>query len=395
MHARRQQRPILGKDPLRDHAPAVPRPRRLHLRKHPLIRAQPPRLVEVDAVVQAHQHAQARPVLPCVHVEREALERQPSLQLQAQLLGQLGNVLGRDGEAPQRVHARHRADEVAVRHVRQRVEVRLVAALWRDAAARARPLAALALVRLSGVICADGVLLTRCRGRPDVHGQALRNTNLLPWLLAVPVVGRRLDPVGQRNGVAGLLGAGAVLADEADGGGEDAAALLARLDGAGGKGAAVADALDVEEDGDGGGAGEQEVAVARVAREVVRNRQMRRCEALRDDGAAVDAPRGEGLPGLAGVGEDVLRVMVVRIYTDIELGRKIRVLTGPSTFNSVTSSAFSIGALLGSGSGGFTNVVRSSPGIVCRQSESISILFMGVSAVTCNRATKSAAAGVP
>lgn len=289
--ARRQQHAVAPEDALRHHAAAVAGPRAVHLGEHPLVGAHRPRLVEVDAVVQAHHHAQARAALPVLQVGSHALELAPERDLLLRRLRQRRHLLRLEREPPEPVDPRHGADEVAVRHVRQRIQVRLVAAGRRDVAARPEPLPALALVRLGvGIAAAEHL---------DV--MALERPGARPLGLAVPVIGRRDDAVRQRGRVAHLLLAAGGLAHEADGGGEDAAALLARLDGAGGEGAAVTHALDVVEDGNLVGAGEQEVAVARVREELVRHRLLRRRERLRDDGPAVDAARAGWMPLLAGV----------------------------------------------------------------------------------------------
>ena len=254
--------------------------------------------MEVDAVVQADHHADLAAVAPPLHVRAQPVALDGLQHARPERLRQPAHVLGPDAEAPQPVHARHRADEVVVRHVGQRLQVRLVAAGVRDAAPGAAPLARPALVRRGGRV-------GRAR---QLHAARLEGRRAAPFGLFVPGAlwrrGRRV--AGQRGRVAHLLGAAAALAHEADGGGEDAAALLAGLDGAGGEGAAVAHALDVEQDGHGGGARQQEVAVARVHQVVGRHRPLRRRQGLRDDAAAVDAPRARRLPQAARVGEDIL-----------------------------------------------------------------------------------------
>lgn len=97
------------------------------------------------------------------------------------------------------------------------------------------------------------------------------------------------------------------LAREGDSGSEDTAAALAGLDCAGDEGAAVADALDVEENWRLIAPSQEEVAVATVDDEVVRNRLLRCGKALGDDHAAEDAAGSGWAPCLARVGENVLR----------------------------------------------------------------------------------------
>jgi hypothetical protein len=90
---------------------------------------------------------------------------------------------------------------------------------------------------------------------------------------------------------------------------EDAPPPLPRLHRPRRKRPPVAHALDVEQDRRRRVSGQQEVAVARVREEVIGHRALARRQALRDDGAAVDAPRAWRVPRLARVGEDVLQVI--------------------------------------------------------------------------------------
>lgn len=298
LHTAGKQHPVLAIDPLHHHAPPIARPRALHLGKHPLVDLGGLWLVEVDAVVEADQHPQPGPILPVFHPGAHAFKLGRGLDLLALLLGEVGDVLGRVGEAPEAVDAADGADEVAVRHVRQRVEVGLVSALCGDLAPRPHPLSALLLIRLRRLVLAPKHLNLGPLKRPVPR----------PLGLPVPVLGRRAHAVGQRRRVAHLLVPAAAFLDEADGGREDAPPLLPRLHGARGKGAAVAHALDVEEDGDLVGAGEQKVAVARVHEEVLRDRLLGGGEGLRDDDAAEDAAGAGRVPWLTSVCEDVLKI---------------------------------------------------------------------------------------
>lgn len=252
LHTTRQQRAIRRIHLLQDKASSITRPRALHLDKHPLIGLDAPRLMEVDAVIQADNHAHLRPALPFVQRRPHALKLGQLHHMLARLLGQPVHVLRLERESPELMHARHRTDEIAVRHVRQRLQMRLVARPGGHLAARADPLACLALVGARRLVVQPRHL----------HAVALQRAVARPVGLAVPVDWGRLDAVGERRGVVHLALAGAAFAHKADGCGEDAAALLLGLDGARGKGAAVAHALDVEEDRDGVGAREEEVAMA-------------------------------------------------------------------------------------------------------------------------------------
>ena len=260
LHAARQQRTILGKDALRDDAPLLPGPRALHLAEHPLVGPNLRRLVEVDAVIQAHQHAHLRPALPLLQVRAHTLKLHGPPHGLRLLLGErlprglavlrlAEHVAGREREAPQAVDSRDGADEVAVRHVRKRIQMRLVPALIGDAPLGAHPRPASTVLRRRGRV-----------GPPMRLDPAALKGRAAPMAkLQIRVVvggGRGEVTLGPPGGVADhlllLAGLIAVRAGEADGGGEDAPAPLAGLNGARGKGAAVADALDVEEDGDAG-----------------------------------------------------------------------------------------------------------------------------------------------
>lgn len=100
--------------------------------------------MKVNRMVQTNHHADARPLLALPACRRRVLARlrHRHLVVEGGGGGRLAGARGQS-EAPQVVHPRHGADEVAVRHVGQRREVRLVAAVRRDAAARFDPLSCL------------------------------------------------------------------------------------------------------------------------------------------------------------------------------------------------------------------------------------------------------------
>jgi hypothetical protein len=119
-----QQRAVLGKDALHDDAAVGAGPGAVHLAEHPLVGPDAARLVEVDGVVEADEHADARAVGPAGRVGAQAQVLELALDLGA-LVGRHGGHLGGRGAVrPQPVDAGDGADEVAVRHVGQRVEVR-------------------------------------------------------------------------------------------------------------------------------------------------------------------------------------------------------------------------------------------------------------------------------
>lgn len=97
----------------------------------------------------------------------------------------------------------------------------------------------------------------------------------------------------------------AVLLHERQGGREDALAPLPRLDGPRDEGLAVADPLDVVQDGDLRVARQDKVTVHAVDREVGRDGRLRRREALRDGRPAVDASRPRRVPQRSRVCKDV------------------------------------------------------------------------------------------
>lgn len=92
------------------------------------------------------------------------------------------------------------------------------------------------------------------------------------------------------------LVAGAVLAHEADGGGEDDVASLTRLHRPRSEGLAGAHLLDVVYDGDLRVAGQHEVAVHRVHGEVRLDRLLGGAQRLGNGGAAEDATGARRVP---------------------------------------------------------------------------------------------------
>ena len=255
--------------------------------------------MKVDGMVEADHHADFGPAdhvldgtsaLPVVHGAHALL----------QVLGQLVHILGLEGEPPQLVDTRDGPDKVAVADVGQRLEVRLPAT--RDFAACPQPLARL-LVGHHVAVLVD-----------DLNPVALEGPDSDQLGFLVKAVGRRLDGLAVRTPrhgrrvrdlVAG--GAAGAFAHEGDGGGEDAAALLAGLDGARREGAAVAHPLDVEKDGQLARAGEEEVAVATMHHEVLRHGPLPCGDTHGDHGATVDAPGSWGVPWLSCVCVDVLK----------------------------------------------------------------------------------------
>ena len=135
---------------------------------------------------------------------------------------------------------------------------------------------------------------------------ALEGATPRPLRLTIPIVRRRLHTLRQTRRMPHLLLVTSRLLHEADRRREDAPSLLSRLDSARGERPAVTHALDMEENGDLGGACEQEVAAAGVGEEGRRDRLLRGGEGLRDDGAPVDAAGSWWMPWLAGVCKDVL-----------------------------------------------------------------------------------------
>jgi len=93
-----------------------------------------------------------------------------------------------------------------------------------------------------------------------------------------------------------LLLPAAVLPAEAQSGREDGPSALPRLHRAGREALAVANALDVVEDGDLRVARQHEVAVHAVHGEVGGDGALGGGEGLGDGGAAVDAARSRGVP---------------------------------------------------------------------------------------------------
>lgn len=110
-----------------------------------------------------------------------------------------------------------------------------VAALSRYVAPCAQPLSTFAISRLS----------RRITTAKNLNLVTLKGPCTCPLRFTVPFLKRRLSTLRQTRSMANLLPPTAVHADEADSGGKDAVALLPRLNGARGKGAAVADALNV------------------------------------------------------------------------------------------------------------------------------------------------------
>lgn len=77
---------------------------------------------------------------------------------------------------------------------------------------------------------------------------------------------------------------------------ENGSSTLSCLNGSSSEAAAGAHALDMVYDWDLGVTGENKIAVHAVHEEIIRYSSLRRGEALRDHGAAVDAARTGGMP---------------------------------------------------------------------------------------------------
>lgn len=253
--------------------------------------------MEVNAVVQTHQHPHPRPRQPVLQLAAQALKLEKLLQRRLLVLGQRGHFFRRHAQPPQLVNPRHHADKVAVRDVRQRVEMRLMPALGRDLAPTAMPLPRPSLIRPRLIVVHVEQL-----NPPALEG------SLIPRRvrLVIPARLRHVHAVRQRRRVMNLLCTTTGLAHKTYRRGEDALALLPRLHRPRGKGPAVTHALDVVHDGDRRRARQQEIAVARMHQKVVLDRQLRRRQALRNHGAAIDAARPRRQPQRTRVGEDVL-----------------------------------------------------------------------------------------
>lgn len=253
--------------------------------------------MEVYAVVEGDHHAHHRPALLVLVIVAEAF-------LAHYLLARGDFRLGIDArgvegpEAPEVVDPRDGPDEIAVGHVRQCAQMRLVATGITDVSAGANPLPRALRMRIFAFRIED-FDAPRLEGAPAVHAIRVR-----VWWAAV--VNRRDDAFGYRHIVAHRLCAAAVFAHEAQRGGEDGSPALARLHGARSEGPALANVLDMVEDGEGAVAGEHEVAVHAVDGEVRGDGELSGGEALGYHGAAVDAAGAGGVPEGAGVGEDVL-----------------------------------------------------------------------------------------
>src|SRR3569833_3483414 len=296
-----KQSTILGKDALRDEAATIAGPRAVHLGKHPLVSADEPRLVEIDGMIEADHHADARAAAPLGEVgAAAALEVVEAADVLGHLGGHGGDVVDAEGEAPQPVDARDGADEVAVAYVGEGVEVGLQAAGGREAAARAHPLARPLLPR-PGLVAA----------RHHLDAAALEGADAVRALIVV-VVWRRRHGGGRHGLVVPLhvvVATTTTQAHERHGHGEDAPPQLPRLHGARRERLAVAHVLDVEQDRQLAVARQQEVAVAAVHREGrVRHRPLPCRQRHGDHRPAVDASRPWRMPERPRVGEDVLEM---------------------------------------------------------------------------------------
>lgn len=221
--------------------------------------------MKVNTVIQANHHPQLRPALPLLHRAAHPIQLRHLHHLLARLGRQIRHVLWPKRHPPHPMDPRHGPDKVAIRHVRQRIQMRLVPALAGYRTPRPHPQPTLALIHRHA----------RVVGARDFNPLALKRPVPRPLGLVVPVLRRRVHALGQRRGMVHLALARASLAHKAYRRRKDAPPSLPRLHRARRKRPPVAHPLDVEHERDRVGPREQEVAVAGVREEVVGYRLLR------------------------------------------------------------------------------------------------------------------------
>lgn len=164
------------------------------------------------------------------------------------------------------------------------------------------------------------------RPGPLLPVRLLLRPNGLILLVPEPLLQRFPHPLRQTPLMVHRLRAPAPLSYKTRRGGEDAFPPLPRLHGPGHEALSLAHALDVVEDGDGGVAGEDEVAVhavdevdgIAVGRGGRGDGQLRCREGLGDYRPAVDAAGTGRVPEGTGVGEDVLAEVREDLWVNLQ-----------------------------------------------------------------------------
>ena len=319
LHAGCNESAIAGEKLLENQTSPVTTPRRLHLGEHPFVGAERSRVMEVDGVVQTDHHANlslwlgvllhailqlAYPLQIMLIQELDALEilvvHGKQLLQHVFVDARLCVALAHGSIAPELMDAGNGADEVAVGHVGEGSEVGFVAASGRDGASGLHPLPGLLGMGMRRVVYGLSVTVAQTKGgRPtvqDLDPLALEGARGSTTIVQVVLAFNGPRHVGHLDGMLEDLVAGAVLAHEADGGGEDDVASLARLHRPRGEGLARAHLLDVVYDGDLRVAGEHEVAVHGMHGEVGVDRLLGGGQRLRNGGAAKDAAGARRVP---------------------------------------------------------------------------------------------------
>jgi len=260
--------------------------------------------MEVNAMIQANRHADDRPPFLILVIIAKPFFLHELLPLSDLCLRPLPRITHsvkawlQMPKAPQIMDPTDSPNEVRVRHIRQRRQMRLMPPGLTNPSPHPDPLPRALRMQLGAVTVQDLDALALKRAPPTLP---LRLPGRGPAILL-----RRHDALGHGNAVIDRLVAARALPHERQGGGEDGPPALPRLHGARREGLAFAHVLDVVQHGQRRVARQHEVAVHAVDREVWGHRQLRRGEALRDHGAAEDAAGAWGVPEGPGVGEDVL-----------------------------------------------------------------------------------------